>query len=339
MQIQKHIITGLLSVITLLQAQNFFPVLGGQRVGTSVFTFLNIGVSARAVGMGEAVVALEQNAASIYYNPGIIAQIGPTEISATHIQWPADIAYDFFAVTKKVLKRHYIGFSSGILHMEPMQETTEYNPHGTGNYFTFQNRVIGLTYGVKMTDRFSFGITGKWVQEDMAGITMKDALIDLGTFYWTGYKSLRFSASLSHFGTQTKPDGTYLKRVLNSDTGEEEQIETDFETFSPPTIFRVGTAMNIYESGIHTLTSSIQLNHPVDNAENVSTGIEYSLNSILFFRGGIHLTESDDFEKKYSYGIGLNIPMRGYQLTVDYAYTNFVHLSDPNRITIGFNKK
>ena len=38
-------------------SQNIFPILGGQRVGTSVFSFLNIGVSARAVGMGEAVVA------------------------------------------------------------------------------------------------------------------------------------------------------------------------------------------------------------------------------------------------------------------------------------------
>ena len=54
-------------MLSSVRAQNLFPILGGQRAGTSVFTFLNIGVSARAVGMGESVVALNQDAASIYY--------------------------------------------------------------------------------------------------------------------------------------------------------------------------------------------------------------------------------------------------------------------------------
>ena len=73
--------------------------------------------------------------------------------------------------------------------MKPMMETTEYHPDGTGNYFTFQNRFIGLTYGAKMTDRFSFGITFKHVSEDMADYGMNAVLMDMGTFYWTGYKS------------------------------------------------------------------------------------------------------------------------------------------------------
>ena len=149
--------------------QNFFPILGGQRAGTSIYTFLKIGVSARAEGMGEAVVALQQDAASIYYNPGTIAQFSGTKFSASRIKWPADINYDYFAFTQKLTGRHSIGFRAGILHMAPMMETTEYLPHGTGNYITYQDRFIGLTYGARMTDRFSFGITIKHVQEDLAG--------------------------------------------------------------------------------------------------------------------------------------------------------------------------
>ena len=77
-------------------SQTLFPILGGQRTGTSVFTFLNIGVSARATGMGEAVVALNHDATSIHYNPAIVAQLDQTEISVSQIQWPADIFYDYF---------------------------------------------------------------------------------------------------------------------------------------------------------------------------------------------------------------------------------------------------
>ena len=108
--------------------QNFFPILGGQRAGTSIFTFLKIGVSARAEGMGEAVVALQQDAASIYYNPGVIAQFSGTKFSASRIKWPADINYDYFALTQKLSGRHSIGFSAGILHMAPMMEPQSIYP-------------------------------------------------------------------------------------------------------------------------------------------------------------------------------------------------------------------
>ena len=74
------------TLISPVIAQDIFPILGGQRAGTSVFTFLNIGVSARAVGMGESVVALSQDASSVYYNPAAIAQLSDTELSATQIQ-------------------------------------------------------------------------------------------------------------------------------------------------------------------------------------------------------------------------------------------------------------
>ena len=230
-----------------LLGQNFFPILGGQRAGTSIYTFLKIGVSARAEGMGEAVVALQQDAASIYYNPGTIAQFSGTKFSASRIKWPADINYDYFAFTRKLAGRHSIGFSAGILHMAPMMETTEYLPHGTGNYFTYQDRFIGLTYGARMTDRFSFGITIKHVQEDLAGYQLSTPMMDMGTFYWTGYKSLRFSASLSHFGGQSKPTGTFEKKYLDSETGEEIISQTEFQEFSPPSVFRVGAAMDVID--------------------------------------------------------------------------------------------
>ena len=209
-----HIIFIIGMLISFVSGQNLFPILGGQRSGTSVFTFLNIGVSARAVGMGETVVALNQDASSVYYNPATIAQLDKTDISLSQIQWPADINYDYFSMTRHMFDRHYFGVSAGILHMAPMMETTEYHPDGTGNYFTFQNRFIGMTYGAKMTDRFSFGITFKHVSEDLADYGMNAVLMDMGTFYWTGYKSLRFCASLSHFGKQVSPTGTLSKTDL-----------------------------------------------------------------------------------------------------------------------------
>ncbi len=328
--------TGLIFLLLgMVYGQNFFPILGGQRVGTSVFTFLKIGVSARAAGMSEAVVALNQDAASIYYNPAAVAQFSQTEFSASHIEWPADINYDYFSVARHLFKRHYLGFSAGILHMEPMLETTEYLPHGTGNYFTYQDQFIGLTYGARMTDRFSFGLTVKQVKETLAEFSMDAFLIDLGTFYWTGYRNLRFSAALSHFGAQTKPDGAFSKKYLDRNTGLEVIDSTaSFTEFSPPAVFRVGAAMTLLESSIGDLTASLQLDHPVDNSETVALGAEYTLFKIISFRGGYKLNRD---EEDYSLGIGLFVPAGPVKLRVDYAYTRFNYLSNPSRLTIGMS--
>ena len=315
-------------------SQTLFPILGGQRAGTSVFTFLNIGVSARATGMGESVVALNQDATSIHYNPAIIAQLGKTELSIAQIQWPAEISYDYFSITRHMKGRHYIGLNGGILHMEPMMETTEYFPDGTGNYFSFQDRFLGLTYGAKMTDRFSFGLTLKHVSEDLAGYEMDAVLMDMGTFYWTGYGSLRFCASLSNFGKQIAPKGDYMKKILDQNSGNEIEQRTDFEKFSPPTQFRVGAAVDPITIKEHFLTVSAQLNHPVDNAEYIVTGLEYSFMEIFFLRSGYKFNKN---EENLTLGVGLFIPLGRFKLRVDYGYANFDHLTDPNRFSIGIS--
>ena len=332
----KNIAISALLVISSASAQNLFPILGGQRAGTSVFTFLNIGVSARAVGMGESVVALNQDASSIFYNPAIIAQLENPEISVSQIQWPAEINYDYFSITHKIFGRNYIGFNGGILHMEPMLETTEYHPEGTGNYFRFQDRFFGVTYGAKMTDRFSFGMTIKHVAEDMAGHHMSAFLLDMGTFYWTGYRSLRFCASLSNFGQQVSPEGTYEKRILDQNSGSEITEITNFEKFSPPTQFRVGAAIDPLDSNGQKLAFSLQLNHPVDNAEYIVTGLEYSYMEILFVRAGHKFNK---YEEDITFGIGLIVPVGPLLIRADYGYANFNYLTDPQRFSIGLTLK
>ena len=332
----KSIVISVFLIISSVSAQNLFPILGGQRAGTSVFTFLNIGVSARAVGMGESVVAMNQDAASIFYNPAIIAQLEDTEISVSQIKWPAEINYDYFSITHRFFGRNYLGFNGGILHMAPMIETTEYHPDGTGNYFRFQDRFFGITYGAKMTDRFSFGMTIKHVSEDMAGYHMSAFLLDMGTFYWTGYKSLRFCASLSNFGQQVSTEGSYEKRILDQNSGSEIREITNFEKFSPPTQFRVGAAIDPLDSNGQKLAFSLQLNHPVDNAEYIVTGFEYSYMKILFVRAGHKFNK---YEEDLTFGIGLIVPVGPLLIRADYGYANFNHLTDPQRFSIGLTLK
>lgn len=66
--------------------------------------FLNIGVGARALGMGNAIVASEDGVHSGYWNPaGLLAQKNDLEIGLMHAEYFAGIAkYDFIGVSKRI---------------------------------------------------------------------------------------------------------------------------------------------------------------------------------------------------------------------------------------------
>ena len=80
---------------TSVPAQNLFPLLGGQRVGTAAATFLKIDVGAEATAMSGAFVAMASDATTLYWNPAAAAQVPNNSFTLSHIEWPVDIQYEF----------------------------------------------------------------------------------------------------------------------------------------------------------------------------------------------------------------------------------------------------
>jgi hypothetical protein len=215
-----------------------------------------------------------------------------------------------------------------MLHMPDMEVTTEIHPTGTGEYFRYYDTFGALTFGVNLTQQFSFGASVKYVEEGLAELKMDGWMIDIGTFYWTGFKSLRFAVSLSNFGPDMKPDGSYTKT-----TPEGTSYSENYEAFSPPTTFRVGTAMEVYETENYTLTTSFQINHPVDNAENAVFGLEFNYLKRLYLRAGYKINYD---EEKFTIGTGIDIPISALNFSVDYAYKSFTNLGSTHQFTIDF---
>ncbi len=311
----------MLLVQTLSAQNNLFPRLGGQRAGTSSFSFLKIDISARAHGMAGAYTAIADDATSLFWNPAGAAQIGQTlGIMVDQSQWIADFQLSSFAGIWQLGGIHHIGLSALALYAPPTEITTEYNPDGTGEYFNYGNMLIGLSYALRMTDRFSFGLTTKLVEEQLADLYMRSILLDLGTFYRTGYKDLRFAVALLNFGSPARPGGTYL----NNDS-----LKTEYEAFAPPTIFRLGVAYEWFQSDRQELTTSIQLNHPVDDAENITLGLEYGLGDLLFLRGG--QVFGDEVR---TWTVGLGIRWAGFSF--DYSYADMADLNRTEHFTLGW---
>ena len=300
-----------------------FPVLGGQRAGISTAQFLKIGVGARATALGDAFVAISDDASALYWNAAGLAQFKDSEIIISHSAWLVDINHDFLGAVYHLDSDNTIGVSFTSLWMDKMAVTTEFAPFGTGEYFGFSDIAIGISYARQMTDQFSFGGTVKYVEETLDKLSMRGIMIDLGTYYKTGLGSTRFAVVVSNFGAELAPDGDVVL------VGNREQSE--WQSFAPPTIFRIGFAFEPIESEENILTTAIQLNHPNDNSENVSLGAEYSWRKILYLRAGYKFNVD---EQNYTFGAGVNVPISIAQFNFDYAYSNFVKLGSAHRFSI-----
>lgn len=81
-----------------------------------------------------------------------------------------------------------------------------------------------------------------------------------------------------------------------------------------------------YTRGDHSILTAVQLNHPNDNAENYSAGLEYRFKDIFYTRAGYRL--SVRHRHVPTFGIGVKMRLGNHPLILDYAAnpTNFIGL-------------
>jgi hypothetical protein len=310
-------------ILTVETKAQLFPTLGGQRAGISAAQFLKIGIGGRASSMGDAFVAVANDASALYWNPAGLSQTLADQVIFSHNEWLVDIKQDFIGGLYHLSGNDVFGVALTSLHTKDMPVTTETQPFGTGEYFSYGDVAIALSYSRKMTDQFSFGGTVRYVEETLDKLKMRGVMIDLGTYYWTGLGSSRFAVTVSNFGNDLAPDGQV---VLFGGRN-----KSEWQSFSPPTIFRIGFAFEPYQTEDHMITTSVQLNHPNDNSENVSTGLEYKWKNIFSLRGGYKFNAEG---QNYSFGTGIRMPLRVADVTFDYAFSNFTTLGSAHRFSL-----
>jgi len=302
--------------------------LGGQRAGTSSGTFLQIGVGARAVGLGEAFVAVANDPSAIYWNPAGLASLQRREVSESHVDWPADIHYDHVTL---VLPSRKLGGSialqAGVL-ATTIDETTELDPFGTGRTFSYSDVIVGAAYARRWTDKLLVGAGAKFIREDLGsqvgGPVTQAFLFDMGSIYYLGLGSVRIATSLTNFGSELKPSGTFVSPY----TGEVRQ----YDGFDPPLMFRYGLAFEPIENAKQRVTTSFEVDQPADNEQQVKAGVEWSYNRTFALRTGYNFRAD---ELKFSAGAGFTTDFGTLHGTLDYAYTDGGFLGSIQRLSMG----
>ena len=133
--------------------------------GTSAATFLSIGQSSRATGMGSAFVGVQGDPSDLYWNPAGIASIDGINIMFDHTNWIADVAYNFFASAYHIDGFGTLGLSVIISDIGDMPVTTISQPEGTGQTFSATDFAVSLAYAVNLTDEFAIGFNPKFIYQ------------------------------------------------------------------------------------------------------------------------------------------------------------------------------
>ena len=257
---KKSVVVVLLTVITLLGS--YRPA---KAVSESAVLSLMISPGARAAGMGEAFVALADDATATFWNPaGLAFQYGK-ELHLMHVNWLPefgnDLFYDFASYIHSIEGLGTFGLNVTYLNLGEQVHTDE-----TGTElgkFSSNEYSLALTYGTKLAENWGVGLGMRYIRSNLAGGVQVGAeqgegvanafSFDISTLYYVPFApKLALGMNLSNMG----PKITYI------DAAQADPL---------PTNLKVGLAYRIVESEFNKLTMVADLNKMMVNRKSDGT--------------------------------------------------------------------
>ena len=301
----------------------------GTNVGTTAAAFLEIGVGPRAQAMVGAFTAITQDATSMYWNSAGIGKIKGLETTFSHIDWILDTNFDYFGIATSINETFSVGANITIFSVGEQPVRTVELVNGTGEFYTAQDLAIGVSFALNLTDRFTFGINSKFINQRIWNSSTSGFAIDVGGLYLTQFKGLQLGFNISNFGTDMQISGRDLLNVVDPDVINDgvDNIPVNYETgtFTLPLLFRFGIAYEIILNSISSeITFAVDLLKPNNDKESINVGMEYLILNTIALRAGYRGLFLDGTTGGASFGLGLILsPSRSkFEVIVDYAYVD-----------------
>ncbi len=279
------------SLLILLSPTVLFAADGA---GTTSSPFLKIPLSGRATAMAGAYSALATDVASLDYNPAGLAGIRRTDLQANYLDYLEDTT----------LQSALVGFPISLGQSQKVQplEDAEFGPNqlsvgfeyrafrakdiGRSNIgvkqdeFDVKDQLLALGFAYPVTPRMSVGVSGKMISNKIQDKSVSNYAFDAGA---VAKLSSRWSVGAA---------------VQNAGTSKALDKESD----PLPLALRAGAAYQYFD-----WLFSADVSGARDGVIRKSAGVEWSVNRLLFLRGGTF----HDTALEFTGGVG--IQFRGPQ--------------------------
>lgn len=285
------------------------PNLGGQRVGISSFTFLKNDISPRSMALGGASIAMTGDAYAATVNPALASEVRQIAIGASNLWYAGGIQHNHISANVPMGHAGTITATYQMLNLANQDVRTTFAPNGNGQTYSAYSLATSVGYSRMLSQFFSVGIELKYMHEKLAQYRAGAIAADIGFLYRTDWRNLRFAAALQNFGANSTATGQNKTDPFGQGT--------TTEGYPAPTLFKMGAQLDAVHSGEHLLTTSIQLNHPNDNAENIRVGAEYTYGGMISLRAGVKVNVAN--EKVPSAGLGFKHNFGSTELNLSYA--------------------
>jgi hypothetical protein len=316
------VIAGLLLAFTV-------PVHAVEKRGSAAAKFLTLDSNARIAGLASSASSFTDLGAfaALTNQAGMVFVEGNGAVGVSYTKYFAEMTLFSAALVWNLGDNGAIGLGIQSLMSGDIPFTTSTDPthlfDTAGKNFTVTGMAIGPSYARRLTDSFSVGGSAKFVSEGTSG-TATDRNVttfafDAGTIYTTDWHKFRIGATFQNFG----PD---MQFILDSNAKQ-----------TLPTTFRIGFAGEPATLPVGSIMLSAEIWKLREFDSVLNFGIEYWLNDYVASRVGWKAGYSGSEDEGVSAGAGFRFAQGVYNITFDYAYTQFTLLDDLHRISVGLN--
>ena len=315
-----------------------------RRAGANGVAFLNVGVGARAVGLGSATAAISNDVNQVFWNPaGAALKSDMMQVSFDYNKWISDLNHNALALSYNMqnigtLALGVIMFGASDIPAErdiypdkPYMWDLQIDDK-TSSTYNYSDLMLSLSYSKYLMDNLSIGLTAKLISENIDDVSTSTVAFDFGSVYNIGIYDWKIAARLSNLGGSMK---FYQYK------------------FELPLAFSIGTSITpfqIDEQASFMLT--VDAIKYQDGPQYFFAGGEVTIMDILSVRGGYKFnysgTEDDGTRLRdpisttlegASFGAGIKVPVQDYDIKIDYAFTTMDLYDGVHRISLSFGLK
>lgn len=305
-------------LIILFLSANLFA--GGFTFGKYSGEFLNIGVGGRALGLGNAFVAMQGEVISAYFNPASLTNISYPQGSLMYdSKFAGLVNYNYFGAALPYRQDMTFALSIMRLGVDGIPDTRNALIDQNGNgildpnerldyakitEFNYADWAFYFSVGKKINDNLSLGGSVKMIYKSLGDFNAYGIGFDIAAWY-NPYENLFFGANIQDVTTT----------LLAWNTGTNELIAPKL---------KVGTAYQFFALG-GKFTPVLDFDVYFENRRFASlfnlgpisfdmhTGIEYVFKDLVALRVGYNEV------KQLTLGAGIKLP----KLNIDYSFVKF----------------